>query len=231
MISSIWTQIRFYSSLEDVDRFEGDICAVLDNHTEQYISDQINSLPKSLDWGCITKVKPYNSGVMYVKESKKAHNFFLKWHENWKKSASYNFNFDQPALSKSIYDTNFLVHEISGIWNCQVRVEFSSQFLDTAKIIHYFTGWLNFQICNDALFLKIKYIGKMPDDVINLLLQSRQSFFKHYTLVSNQEELLLNDMLASKKDYPLYFNFIIKLSSLHRSVRKALWRFRRKLVM
>ena len=97
----------------------------------------------------------YNSGVMYVKDTKAAYELFLKWHECWLQSLQNGVNQDQPALNyvneSIIYST---IDAIEGIWNCQIYSPKGLEFLPTAKIVHYFAHTNS--ILRSSLFSHIK---------------------------------------------------------------------------
>ena len=82
----------------------------------------------------------YNSGVMFVRDTEKAHAFFDEWHKNWLSVKDMQDGiFDQQSLVYTI-DKIGIVCPLDGSYNCQILG--SVEYLVSAKIVHFFnTQW------------------------------------------------------------------------------------------
>lgn len=130
-------------SLEEIDQFDFVVGAVLDKHI------LLENHPKKYDikkwafiagWNIESENMPYfNSGVMFVKDTPEAYEFYDKWNLAWANSILKGVNLDQPALGKILSENNLKITEMNGIWNCQIT-DNGLRFLSNAKIIHYFAS-------------------------------------------------------------------------------------------
>ena len=84
----------------------------------------------------------FNGGVIYSKDTKKAHKFFKIWHELWlNDSLHLNFHKDQPSMWKANYLCGNILSPIEGSYNCQIIYPlYSLRYFHDAKIIHYFSS-------------------------------------------------------------------------------------------
>lgn len=114
----------------------------------------------------------YNSGVLYVKDTKQTQLLFQKWTQNWKQLHN-KCIFDQPLLAKANSEMD-VISELPGEWNCQIS--YGVKFLKKAKIIHYFASNFSgskydfpFLLMNNELFQDIKFEGKVSEEIKALL--------------------------------------------------------------
>lgn len=126
-------------SLSEIDEWTSPLGMVLDLHMETAtFPATINAwVKKLLDYEFQTPNYHYfNGGIIYAKDCKETHEFFKKWHENWKITKSRGELFDQPSLNKVNDELGGkAITVLSGIYNCQVF--FSIRYLQKAKIIHF----------------------------------------------------------------------------------------------
>jgi hypothetical protein len=129
-------------SLNEIENFEIDFGAVLDSHmllTESHIDiyNKVYNTANILEWDISKGNKYFNSGVIYVKDTKKNRLFFEKWHSEWLKGMSKGISIDQPSLAKVNIQMNYQITEIEGIWNSLVYTQ--SEFVKDAKILHFWS--------------------------------------------------------------------------------------------
>lgn len=98
---------------------------------------------KPLHWRSGYQDKHFNSGVIWVKKSPEAKQFFDEWHKLWKETLEkYSVVFDQTALNEVNVRLGGLIQEIDGTWNCQATRRSSFlKFLNNAKIMHYYASF------------------------------------------------------------------------------------------
>ena len=180
---------------EDISNaiFPGSVCMVLDNHarvSEIGKSGEIlreRAQNRGLD---ISKCEfYYNSGVMMVKDDEIAHEFFNRWHSEWKRTKKEGMYQDQFSLN-SVNSSINLITEIEGKWNCQVISNpYSLKYLATAKVVHYYnTQEDGIYLLNDKnILLK----GCYSDEVKQIIENPRVAFKATYIFAAHSQTLRL----------------------------------------
>ncbi|MCQ2104264.1 MAG: hypothetical protein MJZ26_00590 [Fibrobacter sp.] len=128
------------------DSQEINIGMVLDRHQKISGSSYENFYDlrsKPLHWRSGYQDKHFNSGVIWVKKSPEAKQFFDEWHKLWKETLEkYSVVYDQTALNEVNARLEGIVKEIDGTWNCQATRRSSFlKFLNNAKIMHYYASF------------------------------------------------------------------------------------------
>ncbi len=133
-------------SLSDIDDVKADIAMVTDLNRPIEMGRieyglKIAKKAELLVEG--TEKEPYfNSGVMFVRDTQLAHDFFRKWHELWKVASGKGVHLDQPPLCETNRVMGHVIKELPGIWNCQYRFldyRYYEPYAKKAKILHYYT--------------------------------------------------------------------------------------------
>lgn len=208
--------------LSEIDNISGDFAAVLDRHSlmsDHPIKESVMS--DLLDVGIIDvkeiNNKYYNSGVLYVKDSHRAYKLFERWHENWLQYKDVK-SIDQPVLALSIKQLNFSVHELDGVWNCQVFDGFL-KFLSEAKIIHYYGSNKSnaYKLSEKEVLRGILENGNIPDDLLTHL-ENPKSFFSDKHKIIYGEDLsyinsIIHDVFLYRKGLYKFFEFVCKCCS------------------
>ena len=190
------------SPLNDIDNCKFDIAAVLDGHSElqKHPVYEIFAKQSSVFNYPFKKVENYFSGgVMYVKDSEKAHNFFDSWHKNYKLGLKFDICQDEPSLAKTNFDFGNIIHKLPGEWNCQIRL--GALYLKDLKILHFWSKRnmpISFLGSKDFLF-KLKNEGFIKYQ--HFIIDYHNTFYEPLGIVTNED---------------LYFNF----SPLYEEVRK-----------
>jgi hypothetical protein len=223
-------------SLEDVDFFKGDVCAVLDNHHGEIVDWQVERSPEELNWKYLAGTKHFCGGVIFARENKNAHLFFQSWHGNWEYSASFGCNYDQLGLRKTVLESGISVEELDGIWNCQIARPTGRDYLNNAVIVHYQGASFDlcFPICSEESFLKIKMSGIIPENVAKMIGRGTKAFELYRVILStSQYDYLGSPMLAVYQDYPKFFLFLLYISYIYRIIltkcsglKRLLWKRR-----
>jgi hypothetical protein len=190
------------NSLNDIENCTYDIAAVLDGHTvlEKHPVYEIFAKQSSVYNYPFEKVENYFSGgVMYVRDSEKAYNFFNSWHKNYKLGLKSGINQDEPSLAKTNFDFGNIIHKLPDEWNCQIRL--GALYLKDLKILHFWSKKnmpISFLGSKDFLF-KLKNEGLIKFQ--HYIIDYHNTFYKPIGIVTNED---------------LYFNF----SPLYEEVRK-----------
>lgn len=124
--------------LYDIDSIEADIAACWDTHAPFSLNPYRTMCldhGKKLKWP-IEKEKTYfNSGVIYVKDSKLAHEFYDLWNKTLFEGYKEKVFMDQPSFAKTNYMLNHSIKTLPDIWNCELK--HGIRFLKDAFIVHY----------------------------------------------------------------------------------------------
>ena len=173
------------ASIADIDNCQHDVAMVLDlhcpltSHPHQRVLVERQRKVFGYKYDIQKAPNYYNSGVIYSKDTPRAHHFFENWHEAWKQSYQKSGLFiDQLPLVKALYDNPNSVGELNGVYNCQILC--SLQYFNQAKIIHFFNSpWLGEPV--SKFFTKEFYHGiqqaqGLNEDYQQQILSCKDSF-------------------------------------------------------
>lgn len=222
------------SSLEELDNLKVDIAAVKDYHlafNELQQNRFITKLAKKIGWKIVDKNFIYfNSGVIFVKDTIKSHNFYKKWHQEWLNSIKNGFHYDQPAFGKTNAEKQ-LIEELGGEWNCQI-LENGIPFLLDAKIIHYYASSYNrkndtppYTFIKSAIFQEIKEKGELSTSINDLIDNPKSKpFATQIKLISGSDIELLSSQL-----YRSISNLFYKNPTIFHTIERAI-KFIKKII-
>jgi len=170
-------------SLEKIEDVPYDLAAVLDQHMPLTFNTHAtvfqNHLRIVAETPEITKYDKYfNGGVLWVRDTKRNHDFFSLWNKNWMNSREKGICTDMPALAQTNYMMNFAISELTGIWNCQVW--FGVNYLANAKVVHYFSSISEFSggynVFSEDIPNKYKQNGRLDDTDWGKIASVKSSF-------------------------------------------------------
>ena len=128
-------------AIDDMDS-KIDIAAVTDGNGAYTVRDFVTLAQRCRKAGFdrLDDEPCFNSGVLFVRDTPTAHEFFKTWHHCWKQSCSNEVPFDQPALWETNRITGHRLQSLPGEWNCQFasRERNYSRYVANAKILHYY---------------------------------------------------------------------------------------------
>jgi hypothetical protein len=199
------------ADLSDINDLETNLGAVLDKHTrvkEHTLRKKFYNFDKILGFSSAFGTNMhFNSGVLLCRDTPTVHNFFEEWHKLWLYSISKDIEFDQPSLNQACVNSEGIITELDGKWNCQI--EFSGlQYLSEAKIIHYFASTKNiksFIPANDLFLKTVKETGQVSLEIREYLEKPLKLFDPNIRLVSDKR--MLNIIDSSFFDYILTRTF------------------------
>lgn len=127
-------------TLDELDTLYFDICAVPEYHLPLSIHPfrtfVSNRASKFYEIDINDAEFFHNSGVLLVKDSQVAHNFYKLWHKNWEYSVHVVGNSqDEPPLIKTDKELGYIIRQLPGEYNCQICM--SVKYLANAKLIHF----------------------------------------------------------------------------------------------
>lgn len=193
------TDTIIVDDLSEIDQCPYEIAAVPDAHLKyenhfQYQGYQ--SLFKRLGVN-MTMENYFNSGVMYVKDTKVSHQLFQAWNNSYIDNRQLCF-YDQPhlAIANKQFD---IIKELDGKWNCQVQ--YGIKYFNSAKIIHYFasnfidSGLGPFGLMNKDIFLRIKEYGCIPREISDLIKYPEKLWCDKLEIVGGKDVDLQHSLL------------------------------------
>lgn len=179
--------------LSDIDNFNFEIGAVIDYHI--VLSKHANRDMISKDCARIGIMAPehyFNSGVIYCKDSSCTHRLFNEWHNAYCNNIANGVSQDQPTLALADRRCGYIIHELDGIWNCQVKRN-GLRYLNRAKIIHYFgseskayTAQIEYLFCSDELYWKVAEEGYITPEIKSMVSAAKSAFPEQVQLCAGE---------------------------------------------
>lgn len=128
-------------SLNEIDSIEADLAAVPDTHLplaqHPFGKSQINKVKSIFRTDISDSEYFYNGGVMFAKDTEKAHELYQRWHTNWVYSSFQKGDKDdQPALIKSDSEMGYIIKCLPDVYNCQLAL--SLKYFHESYIVHFF---------------------------------------------------------------------------------------------
>lgn len=174
--------------LDGIDNLSSDILednsiyAVPDGHLplSECMFPPTNEVKRIFNVDCSDSKYWFNSGVMYVADTPKSHEFYKRWNENWSYSCFEKGNSqDQPSLLKTDKEFGYIIKELSGIYNAQVAM--SLKYFADAAIVH----WWHMDFIEDQsyspyfslkIYKDIKEHAKITSEIAEQIVNCKQSF-------------------------------------------------------
>lgn len=216
-------------SLDDIGSFDGDIMMVREQHClfhqkqDHKIIQNLCTQIAGKKWD--TDIY-FNSGVIYVKDTDAAHNFYSRWHSIWNHSCSLGIKTDQQSLAVTIAEQP-IVRELPQNYHCQLV--YSSEYFPTAKIIHYFNGKytlkLNSPLCEENTLKNIRHNEGISEQLLETLKHCKDSF-REPTITITGDAIVLWNSSANKllktlrKRHPLSWRLLNVISRFLLSIFK-----------
>lgn len=173
------------SSLDFIDNFSFDIAAVKDSHVERPLPrfSKCQHETEHWIWGNAKRASinieglwHFNSGVMYVRDTKVAYELYDRWSKHYSEQLKYGVKVDQLPLLLSNHEMNNIISPLDSRMNCQVIWDEGKAMLKEAKIIHYFPGQGHYILSSPWILDPIKETGKIPC-TIQRIIDNPQKFF------------------------------------------------------
>ncbi|MCH5221795.1 MAG: hypothetical protein J1F05_05630 [Muribaculaceae bacterium] len=135
--------------LDDLEDYKCDVGAVFNQHRDDWNNDGVH--PQLRQYYEVTGTHPddddkishyYNGGVILVRNTQTAKDFFDLWHNLWiYSSTKLGFHKDQPDMWRANYQVGNLIKDLPGCYNMQsIYPKRSIIFLNDCRIFHYFSS-------------------------------------------------------------------------------------------
>lgn len=198
--------------LSEIDHTDFEVGSVLDRHTRlsvHALSNKIrNDLKKvnmSLD---DLKDKYFNGGVLFVKDTPKAHELFAKWYKIWEEVRHLGKPIDQPPLARANMECGYIIHEMGGEWNCQLSDNFLN-CLHNAKILHYFASnnGSPYKMYDSNFYKEVMSKDEIPQYVKEAV-ETPKEFFKskHRVIYNDDVDFTMTNIHSIFKYHRWLFN-------------------------
>lgn len=180
--------------LYDVSQIKGDIGAVLDSHLllDENLSIRTENFRFKMAGIDTTHDNEYfNSGVMFVRDTPKAREFYQSWSQTWLELLEKKVHYDQMSLYLTNRKFGHIIQRMDGEWNCQLGGWFLNYLCD-AYIIHYFASSNSshsqfYKFKNVETLKEVRSHGKVTDTLMEALRKPQLQFNAHYVLMSGGE--------------------------------------------
>lgn len=183
-------------SLTTIEKISADIAMVLDQHvniSEHYMYKRLQNNAKKMGYTAGYEDKHFNSGVIYVNDSRSAYQFFDLWHILYKETLKKQIDIDQVSLNEANARMNGIIYELGGEWNVQINC--GLRYISEAKIIHYlgyksmnkqniYFNTLPFKLCDAEYFEEMKRQKCVTDEIIEIINHPKTAF-KTVTIIPN----------------------------------------------
>ena len=163
--------------LDDIEKIDAEIAACWDTHSLFKDNPYRNLCVRHaqiLGWDVEQEEEYFNSGVIYVKDTPLAHQFYKQWNQNWFEGEKKGVNMDQPAFALTNSQMGHVVKTLPDVWNCELK--HGVKFLKDAIIVHCLCTSISngkheqFFIMNDNReLLKIKETGELTPEIIKTI--------------------------------------------------------------
>lgn len=204
-ILSIDSDTIILRPLDELDKLEADIAAVQDANLPEF--SELHPTYKRSCYNCNKyfnfrlqdEPKYFSGGVIFAKDTPSAHEFFREWNKNFIDGHKKGVVGDQQSLAYTNSLLGHPIHEISGIWNCQMR--FGVRFMPQACILHYFV-WHSQNESNDtkycnplqsvSTYKELKESGNISEDIIKVV-ENTNLMFDPYTRYIDNDQMRINN--------------------------------------
>ena len=159
--------------LNDIEGIDADIAACWDTHSrfmDNPYRDMCIEHAQLLGWNVENEKEYFNSGVIYVKDSPIAYQFYDLWNQNWINGLEKGVKMDQPAFALTNFQMGHIIKTLPDIWNCELK--HGIRYLKDAYIVHYLcTNPSIFQtkqvfLLNEMdVLLEVKKTGSISDNI------------------------------------------------------------------
>lgn len=202
---------------------------VLDKHTgisNNYKRTYILSNAKKMSYSAGHQNRHFNSGVIYVSESKIAHDFFRLWNYLYKETLQKGIEVDQTSLNEANSRMRGVITELGGEWN--VQIDCGLKYISNAKVIHYagyqplnsqamYFNTLPFKLCDIRYFEKIRINQCITQEVEDIVAHPKEAFKVTVTI---PDDCVAYDLLFSNHMRILKFVYV-KLHRLYMGMEKV----------
>lgn len=209
--------------LSDIEKIDAKFAAVLDGHvplSEHKHKEYFVKREKKLGFSATKNTgKHFNSGVMLYRDSTESKKMFDKWNELWDFGfTKHHDHHDQPAFNEASFQTENLLCELDGEWNCQIS-QGGLQFLKNAKIIHYFSSeaagknYISYyKLADKSIQQRIKETGEIPEDIKEMILDPKFQFTGVH-LLNDQRiiEIMQSPLIFTIADIKSKLPFLFKI--------------------
>ena len=180
-------------SLEEIDNTDADIALVADCNGNLLLDEQsVINRCHIAGFNNMNNQPYFNSGVIYCKDSSCTHRLFNEWHNAYCNNIANGVSQDQPTLALADRRCGYIIHELDGIWNCQVKRN-GLRYLNRAKIIHYFgseskayTAQIEYLFCSDELYWKVAEEGYITPEIKSMVSAAKSAFPEQVQLCAGE---------------------------------------------
>jgi hypothetical protein len=178
-----------------------EIGAVLDAHMTfgKYLQNGLfvkDFLKKFSKFGFTIPVndKFFNGGLFFVKDTQRTRDFFKSWQELQALYSSGGFAYDQPALCQTNIKFDFMITELSGVWNSLFIYDIN--YIHNAKIMHFYASAKTREpktqvhpLMEIWFYEKIKAEQKINEEQLQIVLNPKENFYPNTQPIGLEQDI------------------------------------------
>lgn len=222
------------SSLDFIDDIPFEIAAVKDSHVDHPLPSHSKCKHETERWIWREAQKTgvnieglwhYNSGVMLVRDTPKAHELYAKWASHYRAQLKQGVKIDQLPLLLSNGEMNNVISPLDRRLNCQVSFAEGRNAVAEAVIIHYFPGQKKTLLSSSWILDPIKETGLITSPVRHIIHHPTQFFSERSTVATGDAARMLftPPLIEAYSCCPKVFSFFVKALNAYLSTKKWLY--------
>jgi glycosyltransferase involved in cell wall biosynthesis len=180
-------------SLAEADSLRCTIGAVADSHVpiKKNIStySYLKKIDRLLNWTSSEDIIHFNSGVLFVKDTPEAGQFYKDWNKYLLQSMAKGIAMDQAALATANKNNNNLIEELPGEWNCQLR--HGLKYLENCKIMHTFNikreDTMLADFMSKEVLRRVKRLGTIDEQTKQMIAEPKKYLAQQTYILANRD--------------------------------------------
>lgn len=194
--------------LSDIDNCLFSLAAILDGHCrlkKHVMRSYFYKQNLNINPDIVNEESYFNGGVIYSKDDATSHQFYQKWARNYERANSIGVKIDEPALCLANQEMGHVIHELDGVWNCQIR--FGALYLSSAKILHFCSKKnMQISILSSRYYLyKIKHTG-LNTPMLDKYIADWHTAISSPIVISTDVDAIYNTLPDYEKERRKYYN-------------------------
>lgn len=192
-------------SLTDIDNISAEVAML-----PETISEWWNTIFQKVGVDTSDNQPFYNSGVIYSKDTPKAHQLYERWFQAWRGYLHCDVVLDQPALFLANLETGSIIQDLPIVWNYSLQ-RAQIDVSPGAKIFHYFT--YSKGSVRKMLMSHIRKNGT-NNPIVNRVVENPFTIGQAVFSINDRDSLeyLFSEMLDVFTKTPPLFRFYVSLS-------------------
>lgn len=222
------------SSLGFIDDIPYEIAAVKDSHVERPLPRRSQCRHETERWiwreaqkvgADIEGLWQYNSGVMLVRDTPRAHELYERWASHYQSQLQFGVKVDQLPLLLSNHEMDNVISPLDPRLNCQVSFQEGRSAVAKAAIIHYFPSQNKTLLSSPWILDPIKETGLITAPLLRIISQPAQFFAQLSQVATGDAARMLFTplLLEAYQSCPKVFGLFVSALNAYLVAKKWLY--------